>query len=203
MTKLQFLLELNNQLSDFPRSEVEDRLTFYSEMIEDRMEEGLTEEDAVAAIGPVDKIAFQIRQELLGKEVKKYESIQSIPDRRLSGGEIALLILGAPLWLSLMVAAFAVILSLYVSLWSVIISFWAVFGSVAGCSVGGIIAGTVLTAVGKSMPGVTLLGAGIFCCGLSILLFFGCKGATKGVLLLSKKVFDAIKKRFARKERVL
>ena len=43
MTKLQFLLTLNEKLADRPRQEVEERLRFYSEMIEDRMVDGLSE----------------------------------------------------------------------------------------------------------------------------------------------------------------
>ena len=53
MTKLQFLLALHDKLTGLPRDEVEERLNFYSEMIEDRMEDGLSEEEAVAAIGSV------------------------------------------------------------------------------------------------------------------------------------------------------
>ena len=57
MTKLKFLLSLHDKLSDLPQNEVEERLSFYSEMIEDRMEEGVSEEEAVSARGSVDEIA--------------------------------------------------------------------------------------------------------------------------------------------------
>ncbi|MBR4295688.1 MAG: DUF1700 domain-containing protein, partial [Clostridia bacterium] len=60
MTKLKFIMSLHDKLSGLPQKEIEERLNFYSEMIEDRMEEGLSEEEAVAAIGSVDEIAEQI-----------------------------------------------------------------------------------------------------------------------------------------------
>ena len=60
MTKIKFLLSLHDKLSGLPQDEVEERLNFYSEMIEDRIEEGFSEEDAVAAVGSVDEIAEQI-----------------------------------------------------------------------------------------------------------------------------------------------
>ena len=41
MTKLDFLFSLEKKLSSLPRKELEERLGFYAEMIEDRMEEGL------------------------------------------------------------------------------------------------------------------------------------------------------------------
>ncbi len=42
MTKQEFIAELRKGLSGLPKKELEERLTFYSEMIDDRMEEGLT-----------------------------------------------------------------------------------------------------------------------------------------------------------------
>jgi len=64
MTKLNFLIALNEKLSGLPREEAEERLRFYSEMIEDRMEEGLTEEEAVAAVGYIVEIAAHITADL-------------------------------------------------------------------------------------------------------------------------------------------
>ena len=60
MTQMRFLLELHERLSVLPEEEIEERLAFYNEMIADHMEEGLSEEEAVAAIGSVDEIASQI-----------------------------------------------------------------------------------------------------------------------------------------------
>ena len=43
MTKLDFLMQLHSKLEKLPQDELEERLNFYSEMIDDRMEEGLSE----------------------------------------------------------------------------------------------------------------------------------------------------------------
>ena len=50
MNKQEFLAQLRKQLSGLPLKDAEDRITFYSEMIDDRMEEGLSEPEAVSAI---------------------------------------------------------------------------------------------------------------------------------------------------------
>jgi uncharacterized membrane protein len=63
MTKLKFLLELEKKLSALSQEDIEERLTFYSEIIEDRVEEGISEEDAVAPIGNIEEIAAQILAE--------------------------------------------------------------------------------------------------------------------------------------------
>ena len=60
MNKQDFLKELSRALSGLPREDLEERLAFYSEMIDDRMEDGLSEEEAVADIGSIDEAASQI-----------------------------------------------------------------------------------------------------------------------------------------------
>ncbi len=197
MSKQEFIAQLRKGLSGLPQNDIEERLTFYSEMIDDRMEEGLSEIDAVREIGPVDVIISQIIADIpLAKLVK--EKIKSKKSRKV--WEIVLLVLGSPIWLSLAVAVFAVILSLYVSLWSVIISLWAVFGSIIGCAFGGIAVGIGFACYGNGLTGIAMMGAGIVCAGLSIFLFYGCKAATKGILLLTKKIALGIKNQFVKKE---
>ena len=197
MTKLRFLLSLQERLAGLPEEEVDERLHFYSEMIDDRMEEGLSEEEAVAAVGSVDEIVSQILADtplihIVRKNIK--------PKRRLKAWEIVLLALGAPIWLSLLIAAFAIILSLYVSLWSVIISLWAVFVSVIACAAAGIVAGIGFALGGDRLSGLVVISTGLVCAGLSIFLFFGCKAATNGTVLLTRKLILSLKNRFIKKE---
>lgn len=180
MTKINFLLSLNEKLSDLPREDVEERLSFYSEMIEDRMEEGLSEAEAVAAVGSAEEIAAQI----LGEDPRPAGR------PKIKAWEITLLILGFPLWFPLLVAAFAVAVSLYVSLWAVIISLWAVFAALAVCALALLIGGIVSAFGAMISLGIALVGGSLVCAGLSIFLFFGCKAMTKGACVLSKKLFQ-------------
>jgi uncharacterized membrane protein len=197
MNKQEFLDALGMRLSVLPKQDVEERLNFYSEMIDDRMEEGITEEESVLEIGSVEEIAAQIIADTPKAKIKKGRSKHV---NQLKAWTIALLVLGSPIWLSLAIAAFSIILSLYFSLWSVIISLWAVFGSLIGCAVGGIAAGLILAVCGNGITGIAIIGAGIFCAGLTILMFFGCNAATKGIILLTKKLPSWVKKCFAEKE---
>jgi len=197
MNKQEFLAQLRKGLSRLPQRDIEEHLTFYSEMIEDRMEEGLSEAEAVAAVGPVEEILAQITVDI---PPAKSQEESGRTKRRLKAGEIVLLALGSPIWLSLGIAAVAVAFSLYVSMWSVIISFWAVFGSLAGVSFGCVIVGTVFLCLGKTPVGVAMIAAAMICAGLSIFAFYGCKEATKGILTLTKKVAVGIRNCFVKKE---
>lgn len=197
MTKLKFLLSLHERLSALPQDDVEERLHFYSEMIEDRMEEGMTEEEAVAAVGSVEEIADQIAEDIPSAKIAK-ERIQ--PKRRLRAWEIVLLAIGSPLWISLLIAFFAVVLSLYLSLWSVVITLWSVFVSLIACTIGGVGAGAVLAFGEYPLSGLAMIGAGLVFGGLSVFLFYGCKAATKGAMALAKAMVRGIKKAFVKKE---
>lgn len=197
MGKREFLARLREILQGLPRQEIDERLCFYSEMIDDRMEEGLSEAEAVAAVGSVDEICTQILQDIPLAAIAKE---RMCPKRQLGAWEIVLLVLSFPLWFSLIVTAFAVVFSLYISLWAVVISLWAVSASFVGCAFGGIIAAIVFMCSGNVATGVVMLGAGLLLAGLSIFAFFGCNAASKGTVLLTKKILLGIKNRFIRKE---
>lgn len=197
MNKQQFLEELKNKLSGLPQSEVEERIVFYSEMIDDRTEEGLSEEDAVSQVGSVDDVASQIINEIpLTKIVK--EKIK--PKRKLRVWEIVLLIAGSPIWVSLLIAAAAVAISIYASVWAVLISLWATALSVGVTAICAVLLSVVMIAYGNVPGGLALLGSGIFCAGLTIFLTIGCIAATKGILILTKKAALGIKSLFIRKD---
>lgn len=199
MTKHEFITQLRDRLSELPEREVEERLSFYVEMIDDRIEDSRTEQEAVADLGPLDEIAAQIVADIPLLQIAK-KRIK--PTRRLKAWEIVLLAVGSPVWASLLIAALAVLIALYASFWAIIVSLWAAFGSLVGCALGGVVSGLALS-MGANLPaGMALIGAGIVCAGLSILLFFGCKAATRGLVLLAGKSILAVKRCFIKKEGV-
>ena len=197
MRKQEFLAQLRKGLSGLPQNDIEERLTFFNEMIDDQMEEGLSEEEAVSAVGTVNEIVTQVVAETPLAKIAK-ERIKS--KRRLSTGEIVLLVLGSPIWLPLVIAASVVILSLCISLWAVMVSLWAVFVSLAAGSIAGVLSCIIFAIGGNVAAGIAMLAAGIVCAGLSILMFYGCKTATKGILMFTKKMAIWIKNCFIKKE---
>ena len=119
MGKDAFLAQLRKGLAGLPQKDIEEHLTFYSEMIDDRMEEGLSEEEAVAAIGSARQIAVQaVADTPLAGIAKARPGAKGLP----STGVLLLLILGSPIWLSVAIAVFAVVFALYISLWAAVIS---------------------------------------------------------------------------------
>ncbi len=197
MNKKDFLARLRIGLSKLPQSDIEERLNFYSEMIDDRVEEGLSEEDAVKEIGPINIVVAQIVADYSPTGSNKEKTK---PHRTLKPIEIALIVLGSPIWISLLVVAFSVITSLYVVLWSVIIALWSIFCSFAACAFGGLAAAAIFTLQGNPVTGLAMLGAAFLLAGLSIFTFYGCLAASKGTVMLTKKTALWIKSLFVKKE---
>ena len=48
MKKQEFLNELRKQLAGLPKDDLDNRINFYEEMINDRMDEGLSEEEDIS-----------------------------------------------------------------------------------------------------------------------------------------------------------
>ena len=197
MTKNEFLTALRQRLAGLPQEDIEERLIFYAEMIDDRVEEGLSEEDAVKDLGSLEEIVAQIIKETPFTRLAK-ERIK--PTRRLETWELVLLILGAPIWFSLGIAALSVIFSLFVTLFSVIISLWAVLVSFVASALGCVIAGIVFAFTSKPLVGVATVGCGLILASLAIIGFFGCKAASKGAILLGEQATLFFKHLLMKKE---
>ena len=197
MKKTEFLIKLVQGLSSLPQAEVEERIAFYSEMIDDKMEEGLSEEEAVASIGSVQAV---IDQSIADTPLLSLIKERIKPTRKLQGWQITLIALGSPIWISLLVSAFAVVITLYASIWAVAVSLWASFGAIVGGGAGGVLGGFLFLFLGKLPAGFGLIGAGLVCGGLSILMFYACKYVTIATVWLTKKIALLIKKCFTKKE---
>lgn len=199
MDKKAFLAQLRSQLSGLPQNDIEDRLIFYSEMIDDIMEEGITEEEAVSRLGEVEDIATSIINEIpLTKLVKERIKSKSKPQTK----NVLLIALGSPVWLPLLISAFAVIIALYVSFWAVIVSLWSVFASFAACAFSGSILGFIYMFSENFLTGLAVIGASMVLAGLAILMFYACKAVTKGAIILTKKMWLGTKKMFMKKEAI-
>lgn len=216
MTKQEFLDRLQAGLGALTESDAQERLSFYSEMIDDRMEEGFSEQDAVAQVGDVQVIITNILAEIpqnapvqaeaeAGKrgttKVEKPTHHQATPKKeekkRMETWQILLLILGFPLWLPLLAAAFSVVISLIAVLWSIVGTLWGVlFGTLAGVGLGATLFGLSCIIAGKWVIGTALFGAGLACTGLAVFAFYGCIYATKGAAWLTKVTFVGIAKLF-------
>lgn len=197
MTKQEFVSSLRQRLALLSKQELDDRINFYSEIIDDYIEDGLSEEDAVSKLGTIDEVVNEI---LKDTSIIKLAKNKFKPKRKLETWVIVLIILGFPIWFTLLVSLLSVVFSLYVSFWSIVISLWGVFTTLIGLGIGGIISGLIFLFTPSSMTGLLLLAVGLVCSGLSVYCYFGVVSLTKLLLKFGKFVILSIKKLFIRKE---
>jgi len=193
MNKQEFLNELKSKLTGLPQADLEERLSFYEEMIDDRIEDGKTEEEAVSEIGSVDEVVKTIMSEIpLSRLVKEKTSNR----KKMSVPVIILLVLGFPVWFPILVALICVFFSLYLTVWILILSMWIVDLSFAISSIAGIVA-LVFAIVQGSFPMIMLsIGTMLVMGGLAVLLFFACKAATVGFAKATGRMMVGIKTMF-------
>ncbi len=204
MKRQEFLIRLSECLDGLPKEDMQKSLDYYAEMIDDKIEDGLTEEQAVAQIGSPEEIAKTIFKEVpITKRIKS--RIKS--KRELSGAELALIIIGSPIWLSLLIATFAVVFSVavavlvvgfavVVTLYAVLCSLYAGVFAIGACAVAGVVYSFVASISLGIGQGLFFMGAGLFLAGLAILLFFGCNLLAKCVFKLTKWLALLVKKTF-------
>lgn len=197
MNKLDFLYALSAKLSGLPESDISRSLDYYNEIIDDRIEDGMSEQQAITELGSIDDIAEQI---LLEAPLAKLVKAKVKPRRTLMAWEIVLLILGSPIWLSLLIAAFAVILAVYVSLWAVVISLYAANLAVAAVAVASAILMIIYFISGNISFGLFISGVSLACAGLSILMLFAFNRVTRYIAKLGKLIYIGLKRCFIRKE---
>lgn len=198
MNKERFLAELRVRLAGASQTDIEKTLDYYREMIDDHMEDGLTAEEAVSALGTLDEIVAQV---LATAPTEQRAKEPARPSRKLRGWEILLLVLGSPLWLTLLIAAFVVLLSVFVVLTTVVVTLYAIDLAIATSGVA-LLASSLISFVRvDGITGLFLLGTGLICAGLSILFFFGANLATRGVVALSRLLVRFVRSWFVGKEK--
>lgn len=196
MKKDEFLALLERKLDMLPESEVKRSLDYYAEMIDDRIEDGMQEEEAVAALEDIDEIVKRIQLEqplsaLVWEKVK--------PKRVLKGWELLLLIVGAPLWIPLMVAAACVFLAVYLVIWTAVLALWSVVAALLASAGFGLVTFVVLLLQGSVTTAFFILGAALFCGGLGIFSLFPVKWLSRGLIRLTGRFIVAVKSIFVQK----
>lgn len=212
MNREEFLTALREGLTGLPQEDIDRSVDFYSEMIADSIEDGLSEADAAAAVGSVREIIAQIWSEAAlpkPENTNIYENGNEKQKRVWKAWEIVLLVLGSPVWLPLVLTAFllllvAALLALmcYLLLWCIVVIFYAADLVFAAGAVAGIFGSLAYFPLGNVAGGILFIGAGLVCAGIAILLFFGCNQVAKGTLVLGQKLAGSIRTRFRKKEAV-
>lgn len=208
MDRTQFLASISEQLAGLPQEDIQKSLDYYDEMLCDRIEDGMPEEEAVAEMGSPEEIAEQIILDTpLPALIKaRTKTMKKPSSAALHAWEIVLIVLGSPIWLALIIAAAAVVIALaatvfalYISLWAVVFSIFVSALALAISCIAGITLGIIFLCTGKATSAVLLLGGALICGGLAILFYLLTKVCAVGFAKGTKAIFAGIKKAMMKK----
>ncbi len=198
MSRDAFIGELRHRMAGLPQQTVERTVEYYSELIADSVEDGLSEEEAVARLGSLDEIVANVVKDTPLTQIVQTR-VQEKKAKGVSGWVILLLVLGAPVWLPLLIAVLAVIFALYIALWAVVVSLWAAVAAVILAGIAAIVGGIVELCRLHLAQGLVLLGGGLMCLGLCVVAFLLMKLITLGTVKLCKLLWTGVKSLFVGK----
>lgn len=127
MTRDEFLGRLGELLACLPAEQVEETKAFYAEAIADRMEDGMSEEEAVAAMGTPGEVAEATLDDLpaVPRAIARTR-------RRSTALLWVLAIVGSPVWVPLLAAFAAVAVTVYICIWLLALCVWIVAAALGG-----------------------------------------------------------------------
>lgn len=200
MNRTEYLGKLAAQIATLPDEEITRSLAFYSEAIDDRMEAGLSEEEAVAQLEPPAVAARTIIEEL-----PIVPRAVAVTRRRSETLFLALAIIGSPIWLSLAIGVVGAAAGIYIAIWAMVFALWAiVICFVAGPLLGiGVLLWNLATTgftTGAFANGLWQFGIGLVLGGLGLLLIRPTIAATRGLAGLSARWIKAVAARFVRRD---
>lgn len=179
MNKAGFLKELDLYLHKMKDTEKNKFITYYDEMISDYIEHGISEEEAVIKIGAPRKIA----EELL----ENYDSVRiNLPSTGSKVFNITLLILGFPLWGSLLLAGILILISIYIVFWCIPFTTGVSCLGFLSTSIVGILGSPFIMSNSLSV-GIIQLGTGIASIGISFLLGMVTVYLSKNFIVITKR----------------
>ena len=91
MTKQEFLKRLGDLLACLPADQVREAQAFYAEAIDDRMEEGASEEEAVACLGTPKEAAQETKAVVKDTTLLALAPLSVLPDYQNKGIGLALM----------------------------------------------------------------------------------------------------------------
>ncbi len=196
MNKQSYLEQIRRLLQRLPEEDRERSLAFYAESIDDRMEDGLSEEAAVASMESPEKAAETILMDMpIPKLVKA-----RVKERRMGAAEILLLALGFPLWFPLLLTVLILGLTVYLLVWALVLALGAVVLALGLSAAALLVAGVYSIIKAAISLGVLNFGAALVLTGLTVLLGFVLVWAGKLAVKLGKWMVRGLKALLIRKE---
>ncbi|HPG92770.1 MAG TPA: DUF1700 domain-containing protein [Clostridia bacterium] len=188
MNKQEFMTFLTKKLHRFDYKNIQDAVSYYDEIIDDKVREGMSEEEAVASLGNLNDIVAETASEM-------------VADNKIKNPGRGLFLLMATILSPVILPLAIVILTLYVVIFAVWISLIAAFGASAlGVLVGGFFSVFTLGDIGV---GILILGLSLIAFViLAALCVVTVKYGKDFINLITVKLIRKLSKKFRKEENI-
>lgn len=180
MTRDEFLGRLGELLVCLPADQVRETQEFYAEAIADRMEDGMGEEEAVAAMGAPGEVAEAVLDDLpaVPRAIARTR-------RRSTTLLWVLTIVGSPVWVPLLLAFAAVAVAVYVCIWILALCVWIVAAALGGAGMVELVFAACGVVIGHFPYALASAGMGLGLVGVALFVGAGAWAASKQIARLS------------------
>lgn len=188
MNKREFLNDLDSKLDFLTEEERNKTINYYSEIIEDRIESGASEEEAVLQTESTEVIAKKLMTENNTQKNTSEKVLDFIDKLFEKHGYLFMLviaILSIPLWTPILGGVLGLVCAIFLLLFGMI-----AFGAV-GSVISLILAISYITQ--SLLYTISTLGASMFCAGFAILVTIGTVKLINMMSNFFKKVSKSIK----------
>ena len=172
MTRDEFLGRLGELLACLPAEQVEETKAFYAEAIADRMEDGMSEEEAVAAMGTPGELPAVPRA--IARTRQRSTALLWV-----------LTIVGSPVWVPLLAAFAAVVVTVYICIWVLALCVWIVAAALGGVGVVELLFAVSGITIGHFPYALASAGVGLGLVGVALFVGAGAWAASKQIARLS------------------
>lgn len=195
MNKKEFISILEKRLNGIPKQDIVNTIEYYNEIIMDKQDDGLSEEEAINSLGTIDEIINLTLSEVsMPKLVKEKLNL----NRKLKTWEIVLLSATSIIWVPLLIVLLAVIFVVYVCIWSGVIALGSVSISCFATSLVGIFGLLDVLTLNVS-SGLFSIGIGMVALGCGLLLGLLTIKLAKIMIVVCKKMLLKVKSLFVKR----
>lgn len=195
----EFLNELEQQLVHLPSSEINKVMSYYMEAIQDRLEDGISEEETIESFGSIADIVNNIEEEVSIGSIVKDKMTKKANEKNINYVLLALvIILGFPIWLTILILVIALLITVYALLWMIPVIILSIYVSLLLAAI--VSAGTAIFMIPTSVfTTIGLFGVSLIAAGLAMILFSPLVFLGKKWLAVNIWPFRKIKHKLIRK----
>ncbi|MEI6131951.1 MAG: DUF1700 domain-containing protein [Bacillota bacterium] len=193
MTKELFLKELKAKLIKLPQTDRENAISFYTEYIDDALENGKTMEELEKALGKPDDVAAKIIADYSVNRAKEKPSLTNGFKALIAVLGVFAIPIAAPAAIAIVAIIFALLITVFSVAFSLIMAAFGLFVAVAA-----MLGVSIMLMFTDPLLGVASLGASMIASGILILLAYCfiklASLMVTGTSFLIKKIFDKNRK---------